>query len=770
VTEKEDSFRKLLLATFKVEAHEHLAALAAGLVELETTTSPEHRAEVVERLFREAHSLKGTARSVEMPGIEAICQSVESVFAVLKRQELDPTAALFDLLHRAVDLIGELVAAMEAGGAPPEKPRISELVAELNGAAQGRLPRPPPETGAPEATATPAAPAAPPAAGKEENPPTPALVAAMASGSMRISREKLDALLLKGEGFLAVKQKMAHQCEEFREIGASLVALRKGWTRMRPELRTLRPEGGSANGGAAARRQTAGRKLLDFLQSREDRLADIADSFALMAKGIEQDRRAVETMVDGLLQDLKTVSMLPFSSLLEIMPKMVRDLSRDQGKEAVFTSRGGEIEIDKRILDEMKEPFIHLVRNCIDHGIEKPAERPGRQKPRSGTIAVSVSHWEGKSVEVVVGDDGRGLDSDRIVEAASRLGVQSRQELKEFDQRKISQLIFRSGLTTSPIITDLSGRGLGLSIVRERIEKLGGSVFCETEPGRGTTFRILLPLTMATFRGVLVRLEDRAFLIPTVGLDRTLRVKRGEIKTVENRETVTLDGRTVPFVPLGAVLELPRKVPKESPEYLHLAVLGTGEHRIAFGVDEILNEQEVLVKDLGPQLIRVRNIAGSTVLGSGRMILILNVADLLRSAVGGAATVQVAPAAAPPEGKRSILVVEDSVTSRTLLKNILEVSGYEVETAVDGNEAFATLKTGEFDLVVSDVDMPRLNGFDLTAKIRADAKLAELPVVLVTALESREDRERGIDVGANAYSIKSSFDKSNLLEAIRRLI
>ena len=290
--------------------------------------------------------------------------------------------------------------------------------------------------------------------------------------------------------------------------------------------------------------------------------------------------------------------------------------------------------------------------------------------------------------------------------------------------------------------------------------------------GKAPFFCMLLPLTLATFRGVLVRCADKRFVIPTVGLERTVRVKKDEIKTVENRETLALDGRTVPFVPLRSVLELPPGGKQNEPlEYIHAAVLGTREHRIAFGVDEVLSEQEVLVKDLGRQLQRVRNVSGATVLGTGKVVPILNVSDLLKSAVKISSTARpiVRPEESPAE-RKSLLVVEDSITSRTLLKNILEASGYDVQTAVDGMEALTTLKTGTFNLVISDVDMPRMNGFDLTAKIRSDKKLAEMPVILVTALESREDRERGVDVGANAYIVKSSFDKSNLLEAIKRLI
>ncbi len=764
--EKNGAFLKRLLATFKVEAGEHIAAISSGLIELEANPSPDRTAQVIEAVFRETHSMKGAARSVNLEDIEAVCQSVESVLAALKRKEFDPSRSVLDLLHGAVNLLTELVTPLGTEGVSRDKARVRATVAELNDVAKGRaLPARPDQakpTGAPRATDS------------EEAPPAP--IPALSSGpsdTMRISKSKLDSIMLHAEGFLAVKQTVAHQTAELRSVAAELAAMRKEWAKIYPDLRAVRATGKKSDGAAGTQARGNGRgwkKLIDFFEAQEERIARLHDVLNALEKTAGQEQRSIGAMVDGLLDDLKTVSMLPFSSLLEMFPKVVRDLSHAQEKKALVTTQGGEIEIDKRILDEMKDPLIHLVRNCIDHGIENPAKRIAGSKPDTGTITISVRHREGKSVEVVVSDDGRGIDTAKILDSAVKLGMIPREDAEEMDEQRTLQLMFRSGVTTSPIITDLSGRGLGLAIVRERVEKLGGALFCETAEGKGTTFRILLPLTLATFRAVLVRVNDSPFLIPTTSLDRTMRVKREEITTVENRETVNLDGRAVPFVPLAAALELPLKGKRNGTEYVHVAVLGTAGHRIAFGVDEILNEQEVLVKDLGKQLVRVRNVAAATVLGTGKVVPILNASDLLKSAVK-ASEVRAAPAAAEqPEERKSILIVEDSITSRTLLKNILETSGYDVRTGVDGADAFASLKTGEFDLVVSDVDMPRMNGFDLTAKIRADKKLSELPVILVTALESREDRERGIDVGANAYIVKSSFDKSNLLEAIKRLI
>jgi two-component system chemotaxis sensor kinase CheA len=421
----------------------------------------------------------------------------------------------------------------------------------------------------------------------------------------------------------------------------------------------------------------------------------------------------------------------------------------------------------------MKDPLIHLLRNCIDHGIENPAVREKKRKPPQGTIALAISQQDGGKVELLVADDGAGIDAARVKAAARKLGMVAEEEAEKLGERETLALVFRSGVSTSPIITDVSGRGLGLAIVREKVERLGGAIAIESHPDAGTSFRIVLPLTLATFRGILVRAGDRLFVIPAASVERVTRAAETDIGTVENRETIVLGGQAVALVGLSDMLELPRAAASEAADRgASAVVLGAGPERIAFRVDEVLGEQEVLVKTLGRQLARVRNVAGASVLGTGQVVPVLNVPDLMKSAVKRAAAHAPVAAVEEPAGaqQRSILVVEDSITSRALLKNILESAGYRVATAVDGIDAYTALKTATFDLVVSDVEMPRMDGFDLTARVRADKRLAELPVVLVTALESREHRERGIDAGASAYIVKSSFDQSNLLEVIRRLI
>lgn len=317
---------------------------------------------------------------------------------------------------------------------------------------------------------------------------------------------------------------------------------------------------------------------------------------------------------------------------------------------------------------------------------------------------------------------------------------------------------FKSDLSTSLTVTELSGRGLGLAIVREKVEKLGGQTTLESQPAHDTTFRIALPFTLATFRDIPVRVAGHIFVLPTAHVAMAARIKPDVIKTAGNTETISYYGRAVSLVPLADILEMPRTTSSEYSDFMPAVILGSGEQHIAFSVDEVLDEQEVLIKSLDRPLVRVRNVEDVTILGQGKWCRCLTFPTCSkRRIVFGTRVVRPAALVDEPVAehikRRSVLVAEDSVTSRMLLKNILESSGFSVTTAVDDMDALTTLRAGEFDLVVSDIDMPRLSGLDLTAAIRADAGLGEMPVVLVTARDSREDRERGIDVGASAYVV-----------------
>lgn len=764
MSKKDDDFLKKLLATFRIEAHEHIETMSSGLLDLEKTPPGERRAEIIEKIFREAHSLKGAARAVNLLEIESICQSLESVFGAMKNNRVAVSPLLFDLLHQATDTLRTVLSSDTA-----EKPAIAPLVRRLDEVSKGAEPvrvEPPPTPEPQEASPSPP-PVRPAASADAAAPP---LTHSLGSGTIRVHLAKLDSVMRQTEELFAPRLAAGQRVMELGETGAALATWKKERAKVQPARRSMeRSLARMDKTNGIAKGQPELTKLVEYLEAEEVFLKTVEGRVAKLERSAEDDYRLLAGMVDDLLLDVKEMHMLPFSSLLEGLPRLARDLARDQGKQVELVIQGGEIEIDRRILEEMKDPLNHLLRNCLDHGIEMPAVRKEKGKPPQGRLTLAVSHKDSK-VEILVADDGTGIDVAKVKVAAARLGRLSAEEIDKVDEREILALIFQSGFSTSPIITEISGRGLGLAIVREKVDRLGGTIAVESPPNAGTTVRIMLPLTLATFRGVLVWAGDQLFIIPAVSVERVVRVAHADIRTVENRETIPLDGQTVSLVWLSDVLELPRATGQPA-DNAQAVVLGLGVDRIAFRVDAILGEQEVLVKGLGRQLARVRNVAGASVLGTGHVVPVLNVPDLMRSAMKSAAP-HVAPAAEKPAetAKQSILVVEDSITARTLLKNILEAAGYNITTAVDGLDAYTRLKTGTFDLIVSDVEMPRMDGFDLTARVRADKQLSGLPVVLVSALESREHRERGIDVGANAYIVKSSFDQSNLLEIIRRLI
>ena len=768
--DKDAEFLKKLLVTFKVEADEHLKGICSGLLALEKGLAPEQQVELVETIFREAHSLKGAARAVNLREIELLCQALESVFAAMKKGELTTSAGLFDLLQEALDFLGLALSGNDKEQTREDKRLQRQLISRLEEAVKGgngedeeciadskALPDSPvqevsPVRRFPDSGASPIPPLS--------DSPAPKVY-------IRVSTARLTSVLLQSEEMLSAKLAASQRALDMRAAGSAFSTWEKEWAKVRPLTQELKKTGTSD-------KQRSLLRLLDFLDWNSGFVKALETRFTTEVKSAEQDARSLSGMITNLLDEMKKVLMFPFSSLLEVLPRIVRDLSRENGKQIELAISGDEIEIDRRILEEMKDPLLHLVRNCIGHGIESPEERTAKGKPQHGTIRVAISPRDDK-VELLIADDGAGIPLEGVRSALRKLGTLPGDKVAALNDQELLAQVFQSGVTTSPIITEISGRGLGLAIVREKVEKLGGTVSVETAADSGTAFRIVLPMTVATFRGLLIRLGERLFILPAMHVSRVLRVAPEEIRSVENRETIHLDGKAVSLASLAAVLELP--VPKagtDAPDLLPLVLLSAADTTIAFQVDEILGEQEVLHKGLGRQLSRVRNVAGATVLGNGHVVPILNVTDLLKSAVRTAAS-SLRRGGDAETGEtmnrlRSVLVVEDSITTRTLLKNILESSGYAVVTAVDGLDGFTRLKSNRVDIVISDVDMPRMNGFELTAKIRADRELGDLPVVLVTALASQENRERGIDAGANAYIVKSSFDQSNLLDVMKKLI
>jgi two-component system chemotaxis sensor kinase CheA len=729
---------KRLLQTFAIEAEEHLGAISAGLLALEQQPSETRRRELVEATFREVHTLKGAARAVNLVQAVELCHALETIFAILKQSGDELSAELLDLLHESFALVKAILPGGEGG---PEDPRTVQAALMTRLTQAGEQLR-----GAPDPDEVPVA-AVPT---REEAMPAPAFTArpGLMKETIRLPVAKLDAVLLQAEEMAVAKLAVAQQAAELTVLRTELEELLR--SRMRGRLRSV-----AGLGASLPDADDPEARIYRRLAGKVAGLADVA----------KREARGFGKMLDNLLETTKQLMMVPFSALLDPLPQLVRDLARAQGKEADLSVTGDDLEIDRRIQDEMKDALLHLVRNAMDHGIERGEDRRAKGKPARGRITVAVAQHDSGKAEIVISDDGAGIDAERVLRAARQLGLAEAEDVPANDEGALP-LVFRSGLSTSPVLTEVSGRGLGLAIVREKVEKLGGAIAVSSVLGQGTEFRIVLPLVLASFRGILVEAGGMGFVLPTRHVERVARVPVSDIGTIENRETVRLGARTLGLVWLRDILDLPGEADAHA-THRQIAVLNWAGTAIAFVVDAVLEEREVLMKGLGRQLANVPHLAGATLLPTGGSALILDVPDLMRSAISAKAPVRVA--AATPE-RKSILVAEDSITARTLIKHVLEAAGYRVKTAVDGADAWMSLGDEKFHLVVSDVEMPKLGGFELTAKIRADPKLAALPVILVTSLGSREDRERGIDAGANAYIVKDSFDQSALLRLVGHLI
>lgn len=720
------AFRQRLLATFQAEAAEHLQLMGAEADALAHTAGADDQLSRIERLFREVHTLKGAARMVGENDAEGLCHALEQRLSTWKT-------------------LGRPLAPGEAASLRQE---VSDIARTLR--VTSPLPAPPAEL-----------PSAPAAADRS---------AAAVAGIVRVPGARLDALLSRSEEIVSAKLTGDQHAAQLTTLSERGLAWRKEVERVRPDLAALRRFVDTGTVSPIGRELAA---LLHYVDWTNEYVRELGGDLTRLAARMRHDQRRLGVTLDQLLDDTKEVLLQPFSTLLEAFPSFVQQTARQHGKEIAVDLQGTSTEIDRRVLDEIRDALTHLVRNSVDHGIERPEERRAKGKPPQGRIGIAVQSRAGGNVEILVTDDGRGIDTREVTANARRLGLVA-EDAPELPEPEALALLFRSGFSTRTEATDLSGHGLGLAIVREKVEQIGGSVSIESQPGRGTLFRLEVPLTLARFRGLFVSAQRHVFALPTAYVERVVRVRADAVRRVKNQELVELDGRTTVVLRLAEALGLaPNHGDATNADQPFLVLLQAGRARIALRVDEVPREEEVVMKNLGRLLRGARQYVGATLAGGGHIVPVLNISYLLDSALrrGGRQRVAAVAASRPAAArKKTVLVAEDSITSRSLLKGILQAAGYDVRTAVDGADALTILKFEPVDLVITDIQMPRLNGFELTARIRSDQALSTLPVILITSLASREDKERGVDAGANAYIVKSSFDQSDLLEAIGRLI
>ncbi|HET89198.1 MAG TPA: hybrid sensor histidine kinase/response regulator [Chloroflexi bacterium] len=819
--------REQLISSFRAELTEHVQTMNDGLLALEQgTVSGEQRKVTLEDIFRAAHSLKGAARAMGVTMVEQLAHALESVLDDLQKQAIQPTTELFTACYRAVDAILIVQQSYEAGEITPPMQSLqaladlqaahgsAPLAAETSGESSPQEPEPEPVSAetvpevSPEPVTSPVAPLQPEPVDEAEPsaPPSSPEVGTAPAGfavdeTIRVSVSKLDALMGQLSELLVTKIRAEQRLAQVLYLHEFMSLWQKEWLAARSAynrlarhdmsgafgVRRLGPvevaPGEAGRGWGREQGVEQGRfisdgkigkdisRLLGYVGVSQDRLRELHTLIGNLVREYSNDTMHMSLVIDELEQEIKRARMLPLATITGTFGRMVRDLAKESEKEAVLQIVGGETELDKRVLEQIKDPLIHLLRNAVDHGIETPQRRLASGKSRAGTITLMAEQL-GKDVVISVSDDGAGLDLEAIRETIQRRG---RADVQGWSEEDLKEVIFNAGISTSPIITDISGRGVGLDVVRRNVEALHGRIDLDSTPGVGTSFTLTLPLTLTSSRGLLVRVSDQIFTIPHNAIERIMLVQPEDIASLEGHDVIVYNGRPLTVVQLSHILGLPAVNGTEK-SHIPVVILAAAERRMAFAVDALAGEQEVVIKSLGKQLSRVGGVAGATVLGSGEVVLILNVADLIKLGLRGdrRSVLSALTQAVSPEKKRArrrILVVDDSITTRTLEKNILEAAGYDVQLATDGQEALNAIATGgPPDLVVSDVVMPRLDGFGLTQRIREDSRLAEIPVILVTSLDSPEDKARGIEVGADAYITKSSFDQNNLLETIEQLI
>jgi len=741
-----------ILSIYKAETEEHLQKLNEGLLCLEQTP---RRAETLEEIFREAHSLKGAARMIGFEAVEKIAHALEELFSLARKGELELERQVFDGIFAALDAIAKLTARwLENPGAPaPPVDEVLERIRAVRTSGSGFPAAVLPPPVAPPAMASPATIALPiERAAADPGIPAPEAGVRQIEETIRVTTQKLDDLMNQIGEILVTRIKFDERLGEILAIERQIDQFQQVWT--------------------AVRRRAGQGTDAWVVREIGDRVARLQKDIRHLATGFNEDTLRM-TMVSGELQDsINRVRMLPLSALFNLFPRLMRDIARQECKEIELVIEGGQAQLDKKIIEELKDPLTHLLRNSLDHGIEKPEARRLAGKPPAGRVRLSATQ-KASSVVIDIEDDGVGIDLERVRALALRRGFATPDELREMTDQQLLGLVFRPGFSTKGMITDLSGRGVGLDVVLTNIERLKGTITVSSTPGRGSIFSIRLPITLATTQALLVKVSGQTFAVPLAAVEVIGEIGLDQVTFVESRAAVLIKGVPTALVRLHEILRLPDQSARvEAGDMTSIIVLGSTEERVAFLVDELLGELEIVVKGLGPPLRRVRNISGATIAGDGAVVLILNVFDLIKASqkVRGLWLADKRRAEAGRRGTSRVLVVDDSVTTRLLEKGILENNGYEVTLAVDGVDALEKLANGSFDLVVSDVEMPRMNGFELTRRLRREEACRELPVILVTSLSSDEDRKAGVEAGADAYIVKGAFDQGNLIATIRQLL
>ncbi|WP_040335933.1 hybrid sensor histidine kinase/response regulator [Candidatus Magnetobacterium casense] len=800
---------------FKLESDEHLSVLESNLMQLEQ--QPDNK-EILQEMFREAHSLKGSARMLGVYKVMEVSHALEDLFGKAQRGDIVFTPAIIERIYPVVDAIGKFVAeattdarpGIEVKGvleylrldremptsktrplpqpqgeepkAPPPSPSQEPASAVVEAIVAVEMPpavKPTPvdeTTDVAEASTAIPAPvveaqtmdvAKPQETTPEYRPPTVDIPGKIDSGknrieTIRVDTRKLDSLMTHAGELSVTKTSIIHR---FKEING-ITSFCDDWNSDVLSRYIMLKEMAHGN-------ELLSKALVDFFNLQRSRFEKLNSSLNELKTGWHGDNTRLESVTKKLHYEIRTVSILPIKTLFRVFPRLVRDISVALSKSVDLVIEGGETTVDRQIIEELKDPIMHLLRNAIDHGIEGAQERLNCGKPATATIVLRA-YKHANQIIVEVEDDGCGINTEEIKRTALKHRLTTEEQLQGMTLAHIHGLIFTPGLSTSSMITDVSGRGVGLDVVATRMEALKGSARVESVQGKGCVFRLKMPVNMTTTRVLVVMVAGLRFAIPVEFVTKSFVLARKDIFRREGRDTIKYEDQPISLALLSDLLELDR-VPSAKgmvggEQSLTCIILSSDDQLVGVIVGQIVDEQEVVLKRYSTLLQRVRNISGAAILETGEVCAILNPADLIRSALKRK-SVRISEEVVQQQSRlRRILLVEDTITTRTLIKRVLDSAAYEVVTAIDGLDALNKLPTRDFDAVVSDIQMPNMDGLTLAETIRADKKYKDLPIVLITALSSDEDKKRGMKAGANAYITKPTFDHKVLLDVLKRLI
>ncbi|MEO8611624.1 MAG: hybrid sensor histidine kinase/response regulator, partial [Chloroflexota bacterium] len=725
---------------------------------------------------RFAHSMKGAAHAVGINVIETIAHYMEEIFDAAVNGRLKLTPDKCDLLYDGLDLIQNVVNGIENSTETLAAvlARLEQTVVSLSSAKfdshevpkiQAAPTAPTPATILPpEVKYTPANPAI---MGTIEVNDTGTLQLRPVEEYIRVPIPKMDRLMGEVSELLITRMHSEERQRELQQLHRYNHRWQREWRAVRTAYirlaRHLQNHDDEMADELAA--------IFRFLDSNQRNLIESNRQLAQLSQGMVQFNSQLGMLAEQLQDDIGTMRLVPFESVLAGYQRMVRDMARDTGKNIHLDVSGASVEMDRAALDALKEPIMHLLRNAVDHGMESTAERERIGKPSTGQVGLSLEQ-RGKEIILRVSDDGRGLDPVRIGQAAHEVGLLTAQEAAALGEEEAYNLIFHPGFTTTDHVSSLSGRGMGMDIIRTRVEHLRGRVSIQSAIGKGTTFSLRIPVSLTRISCILLNVGEQVFAVPSVTVTRMLTLARDQIFTAEGREMVIIGSQPMPVIPLHGLLEIPASH-NESKTEVKLMVLSVSERAVAFEVDELYSEQELVLKPLGAEIQNAPHVSGAALLGTGDVIIVLDANNLIRSASGAKRLPRIAirePAQVAEVKRLRILIADDSITTRTLEKHILETAGFEVHVAIDGAEAWDKIGEMDFDLLIADVEMPNMTGLELAQRVKETDSTHHLPVVLLTSLGKPEQREAGLKAGADAYLVKSRFDQAELLQTIRALV